>query len=294
MEHLNACPVCKHTSLKKSLVCTDYTVSKENFELTDCQNCGFRFTNPRPEAQDIGRYYQSEEYISHSDTNKGLVSKAYQAVRQITLRSKLNLINEINGGKAGNLLDIGCGTGYFLQTCKNAGWKVAGVEPDDNARRLAESQTGIKIETDFLQAQYPESFDVITMWHVLEHVHKLDENLDKLKKLIGKNGHLVIAVPNHASYDAEKYGNQWAAYDVPRHLYHFTPSTISLLAKKHQLKVVKQEGMKFDAFYVAMLSEKYKNGSISYLNALSTGLASNQKAASTGLYSSVIYVLQNI
>jgi 2-polyprenyl-3-methyl-5-hydroxy-6-metoxy-1,4-benzoquinol methylase len=294
MEHLNACPVCKHTSLKKSLVCTDYTVSKENFELTDCQNCGFRFTNPRPEAQDIGRYYQSEEYISHSDTNKGLISKAYQTVRQITLRSKLNLINEINGGKAGNLLDIGCGTGYFLQTCKNAGWKVAGVEPDDNARRLAESQTGIKIETDFLQAQYPEGFDVITMWHVLEHVHKLDENLDKLKKLIGKNGYLVIAVPNHASYDAEKYGNQWAAYDVPRHLYHFTPSTMSLLAKKHKLKVVKQEGMKFDAFYVAMLSEKYKNGSISYLNALSTGLASNQKAASTGLYSSVIYVLQNI
>lgn len=293
MEYLHACPVCKHPYFKRALVCTDYTVSKETFELTDCQNCGFRFTNPRPEAETIGKYYQSDEYISHSDTNKGLVSKAYRTVRQITLRSKLNLIEEVNGQTKGSLLDIGCGTGYFLQTSKQAGWKVAGVEPDSGARAIAQEQTGVIIEPDFLAAKYEQTFDVITMWHVLEHVHRLDETLQKLKKLIGEKGTLVIAVPNHASDDAQKYGEQWAAYDVPRHLYHFTPTTMSLLAKKNGFELIRQEGMKFDAFYVAMLSEKYKNGQVNYLNAVRSGLVSNQKAASNGLYSSVIYILKN-
>lgn len=293
MEYLIACPVCKHQHFTKALVCKDFTVSKEDFELVDCQKCGFRFTNPRPEADKIGRYYQSEEYISHSDTNKGLISKVYRSVRQITLRSKLKLVTEINGGKTGSLLDIGCGTGYFLQTCQQAGWKISGVEPDAGARALAQQQTNSTIESDFLAANYNEKFDVITLWHVLEHIHRLDENIAKLKTLIGTTGKLVIAVPNHASGDAQHYQEYWAAYDVPRHLYHFTPQTMQTLAEKNGMKILRKEGMKFDSFYVAMLSEKYKTGSNNYLSAMSTGLQSNQKADSTGLYSSVIYILQN-
>jgi 2-polyprenyl-3-methyl-5-hydroxy-6-metoxy-1,4-benzoquinol methylase len=291
METLRSCPICGSEKSKPYLSCKDYTVSRETFSITQCGDCGFRFTNPRPKASDLGRYYMSEDYISHSNSSKGLVNKLYKGVRNLTLKRKLKIINA--RVTKGYLLDIGCGTGEFLSVCQKDNWECLGVEPSLQARKYAIDNYGLKVvEEDKLKELPPASFDVITLWHVLEHVPLLNERMQEIKDLLKPKGIIIIAVPNCHSLDAEVYKEYWAAYDVPRHLYHFTAADIVKLATKHGLDLKVTLPMPFDSFYVSMLSEKYMNGKSNMLHAAWIGFKSNLSASNESRgFSSQIYIL---
>ena len=289
-ERLTECPVCTKEEYKNFLVVPDKSVSQESFVIVACENCGFKFTNPRPSVEAIGKYYASDAYISHSNTNKGLTNKAYQIVRSITLKQKVDLINKYVPAK-GRLLDYGCGTGYFLAAAQKNGWEVEGYEPNETARHTACELLKKDIAFESLDYLEKESFAFITLWHVLEHVHTLNETFEKLKGLLKPDGYLLIAVPNADSLDARKYKENWAAYDVPRHLYHFTQPTMQRFIKKYKMEMVEILPMKFDAYYVSLLSEKYKRGTNNYFQSLLTGFKSNTHAKKTTKdYSSLLYI----
>ena len=292
--HYNECPVCSSNHIQKLLDIQDYTVSQEIFEVWHCSKCTFRFTQNIPTADNIGPYYQSANYISHSDTQDGFIHRCYHMVRNYTLQLKRKLIQETTGKQIGDLLDVGAGTVAFSKVMKNAGWAVTGLEPDETARKNALEINELQLlSPDNLYKISPESFDAITMWHVLEHVHDLQGYLEKYHSILRKNGRLIIAVPNYTSYDASVYQQYWAAYDVPRHLYHFSPESMSMLADKKGFKINSIRPMWFDSFYVSMLSEQYKTGGNQYLSAFWTGLLSNLKTIfDHKKCSSVIYILE--
>ena len=292
METINNCPICNSSTSNQFLTCIDHTVSRETFHIVQCQSCGFKYTNPRPEKQSLGAYYQSEEYVSHSNTKKGFINYTYQIVRKYTLLKKLQLLSKYY--KTGKILDIGCGTGEFLNVCQQAKWDTTGIEPSSDARTMAIKNYNLNIlEESEIKNLSSENFDIITMWHVLEHVPKLNERIEDLKRLIKPNGIIIIAVPNCNSLDAKIYREAWAAYDVPRHLYHFVPKDIETLFKKHDLKMFKVLPMVFDSFYVSMLSEKIKTGKTNILKSLWNGLRSNMAAIKSGkTYSSQIYLIR--
>jgi len=268
----------------------DNSVSSETFELYKDHMLDMLITSPQPADDELGRYYESDDYISHTDGKRSLFEKAYQFVKNIALKNKLKLINSLQSQK-GELLDIGTGTGDFLMTAKNDGWKTTGIEPSRKAKEIA-SNKGVNFADSTNQLQ-DHSFDVITMWHVLEHVPNLEEQISELKRLLKPNGNIIIAVPNFNSYDAKHYGEFWAAYDVPRHLWHFSKTAIKLLFEKKQLQLVKVLPMKFDAFYVSLLSEKYKTGKMNFIAAFLTGVKSNARAKKNLEYSSHIYIIKN-
>lgn len=291
---LDNCPVCGSNKHQPFVSCKDYTVSQETFQIVSCADCDFRFTNPRPSDDTIGKYYKSEDYVSHTNTKKGLINRLYHLVRSYTLKKKLSLIESYVS--RGTILDYGCGTGMFLATCKEAGWKAFGFEPDSDARAIANAK-GLDVHTtkpDLAFKLGGAKFDVITMWHVLEHVTDLDATLAFFKNNLHDKGTLIIAVPNYTSWDAQHYGPFWAGYDVPRHIYHFNLDTVSRLLSRFGFKHEKSLPMKFDSFYVSMLSEKHKTGSIRYLSAFINGLRSNLKARDPNAYSSVIYIFKKV
>ena len=275
---------------KHFLTVTDYSVSKETFELYYDQDLDLLITSPQPSPENLGRYYESNDYISHTDSKRSLFEKAYHFVKGIALKNKLNLINNCSSIK-GNLLDIGAGTGDFLLTAKQNGWNTIGVEPSEKAKGIAIGK-GIQF-SDSIEELESNSFDVITMWHVLEHVPNLEIQIKELKRLVKPNGTIIIAVPNFKSYDANYYGKFWAAFDVPIHFWHFSKTSIKLLFQKEDIKLEKVLPMKFDSFYVSLLSEKYKNGKMNFVKAIWIGLVSNWKANWSLEYSSHIYVLKN-
>ena len=298
LETLNHCPICNSTSFSNHLNVDDYTVSKKEFTIQQCNTCYFLFTNPRPDIQSIGAYYQSEEYISHHDDSKGLMSRVYTSVRNYTIGKKIELITALFPNR-GKLMDIGCGTGNFLQAAKQAGWEAFGTEPDGEARKLASKRAGLTVFENINVGELEgKKFDIISMWHVLEHVHLLNETVDWLASHLNENGRIIIAVPNPQSADAAAYGRFWAAYDVPRHLYHFTKSAMGNLTKKHHLKIDTIHPMWFDSFYVSMLSTKYKRKKIDLFDSVKTGIISNLKGHSnvseTLNTSSLIYVISKI
>ncbi|MNQ16483.1 Demethylmenaquinone methyltransferase [compost metagenome] len=275
---------------KHFLTVKDHSVSKEIFELYHDQILDMLITSPQPALENLGRYYESEDYISHTDNKRSLFEKAYHFVKNIALKNKLNLINSEQSHK-GRILDIGAGTGDFLLTAKNDGWETVGVEPSERAKNIA-IQKGISFVNE-IDALKNNSFDVITMWHVLEHVPNLELQIQELKRLLKPTGTLIVAVPNFKSYDAKYYNEFWAAYDVPIHFWHFSKKAIQSLFEKVDMKLEKVLPMKFDSFYVSLLSEKYKTGKMNYISAFFVGLKSNLKASSTKEYSSHIYVLKN-
>lgn len=241
----------------------------------------------------IGMYYKAESYVSHTDTKAGFVNALYHKVRKITLNEKERLIKKGTGVQTGNLLDIGAGTGAFCKHMQDAGWSVTGLEPDELTRSRASELYGVTLGAgDELFGLSAQSFDAVTLWHVLEHVHALHEYIEQIKKVLAPNGRAFIAVPNYTSYDAGVYKQFWAAYDVPRHLYHFSPSSLSVLLMKHQLSLLAVKPMWYDSFYVSMLSEQYKNNAAGYFRAFGVGLLSNCKALlNKRRCSSVIYVI---
>ncbi len=292
--HYTSCPVCGDKDFFKVLTAVDQTVSKKEFEIVECSKCSLRFTQDVPDESTISAYYKSEEYISHTNTNKGFINKLYQLVRGITLEQKQRNIEKMTGIKNGRLLDVGSGAGLFVRHMKDKGWEVTGLEPDADARKQALSSYAVLLEpTEAMNNLEANSFDAITLWHVLEHVHELDSFLEKLKLLLKPSGIIFIALPNYNSLDAKTYETNWAAYDVPRHLYHFNPDSINVLMKKHGLTVIKHHPMWFDSFYISLLSSKYKKGKVNYLSAFFTGLKSNISAlANPEKCSSVIYLVK--
>ncbi len=284
--------MCGKTELQNKLVVEDKSVSKESFAIQQCAACSFQFTNPRPDFANIGRYYESEEYVSHNSGAGGVINQAYKVARFFTMRRKVALLNK-QAPRKGKLLDYGCGTGHFLAAAKASGWQVAGLEPNPRAREEASRRVGQPIGMESLLTFEPGSFEAITLWHVLEHVHELNDTLQQLIRLLKPDGVLIIAVPNVDSLDAQHYRQDWAAYDVPRHLYHFSPKTMTQLLKKHKMTVREVLPMMLDAYYVSMLSEKHRaerGGGL--LTVLKAGYKSNQYAAQhDGQYSSLIYVV---
>ena len=271
----------------------DHSVSGEEFELIQNLEFGFLETTPKPSLEKLPGYYQSEDYISHTDSKRNLFEKVYHLVRKVSLKSKLNLINSFSFEEK-YLLDIGCGTGDFLQTGQQNGWKVLGVEPNHDARKIANIKTSNSVfDTSELSNFESNSFDVITLWHVLEHLPDLENQMSIFKRLLKPNGRLIIAVPNYQSYDAKHYKAFWAAYDVPRHLWHFNQDSISKLISKESFEVVKVKPMWFDAFYVSLLSEKYKSGKMNPVKGFWIGLLSNIKALTSKDASSLIYIIKN-
>ena len=289
-----SCPVCGSKSISSKLFCRDYTVSQDQFEVWECSDCSLRFTQGVPTAEAIGPYYQSENYISHSDTGKGVINKIYKTARKFTLPYKRKLVVKQTGLLTGKLLDIGCGTGAFLNEMRSAGWNVTGLEADEGARSKAKELYGIEpLPASSLFGLEATSYDAITMWHVLEHVHDLHGYLAQFKNILAKNGKLFIAVPNYTSVDAEHYQAYWAAYDVPRHLYHFSPASMEKLAAHHGFSITTIKPMLLDAFYIAMLSEKYKNGRGNLIKAVWQGISCLfATMANARKSSSIIYVLK--
>ena len=275
---------------KHFLTVKDYSVSKETFDLYHDETLDMLITSPQPSLENLGKYYESEDYISHTDNKRSLFEKLYHFIKSIALKNKLNLINSLQPNK-GKILDVGAGTGEFLSVAKNDGWQTIGVEPSDKAKAIAKSK-GVSFVEQTSELEN-HSFDVISMWHVLEHVPDLDKQIKELKRLLKPSGTLIIAVPNFKSFDAKHYGKFWAAYDVPIHFWHFSKTAIKLLFEKVEMKLEKVLPMKFDSFYVSLLSEKYKSGKMNFIKAFFIGLQSNWKASKHFEYSSHIYILKN-
>lgn len=251
--HYNNCPVCDSKDFAHYLTAQDWGYSKKDFEIVKCSKCSFSFTQDVPDQNDIAEYYYHSDYVSHTDTNEGLFFKIYHKVREQMLNKKRVWVEKHT--KKGTVLDIGAATGYFLANLKNNGWKVLGFEPEKSAREIAKTKNGIDLIDDFEPLFKEEKkFDAITMWHVLEHVHELNLYFEYFQKLLTAEGKVFIAVPNHDSFDAAFYKEKWAAWDMPKHLWHFNPASLKVLAEKHDFELIKMYGLPFDAFYVSLLS----------------------------------------
>jgi len=291
LESVSKCPVCNSISFQPFITCKDYTTTGEYFQIIKCSACSFLITSPRPSQSDIGKYYQSDKYISHTGGSKNLFDRIYLLARSYSLTRKRKLIESYTS--KGSLLDYGAGTGEFLNHCSKNGWISEGVEPSAEARSKAKKKSQLAVYQNITEIQ-TRKYDAITLWHVLEHIHDLSQTLTNLISLLNDKGVLFIAVPNPDSYDAKEYKEHWAAYDVPRHLWHFHKKSISSILNQNGLTLVDIKPMKLDSFYVSLLSEGYKDPTISKFNqlirAFSTGLLSNWKGKRETNFSSLIYI----
>lgn len=293
-ERLGKCPLCKSARFLNNSEITDFAVSGEKFIICKCSDCQLLFTNPRPEQSEIGPYYNFPEYYSHDDKAKNITQWIYQKVRNYNISKKVKFIKSFKN--KGKLLDYGCGTGEFLKAAKNQGWKASGIEPNEKARTQANLKLNNKVKGSIEEVEKSKRYDVITLFHVLEHVHDLRKTCKRLITHLNTDGYLIIAVPNYESWDGKKYGKFWAGWDVPRHLYHFNTNAISSFKTEFELELITIKPMKFDSFYVSLVSEGYLNREASllkkYWNAFFTGLKSNRSAAKPGDFSSNIFVFQ--
>lgn len=289
------CPVCDVNNVTLLRPVSDFSLTGDIFDIYKCENCSLNFTHPIPDKNHIAPYYNFPEYISHSDIKQGWMNSLYHKVRQRTLKQKTDWVQSLFTGYKGSLLEVGAGTGAFADAMAKKGWKVTALEPDASSREIAFNNYGINLlPSSALENLTPNSFDVITLWHVLEHVHDLKIYIHTFNTLLKHNGRLIIAVPNHTSLDAKFYKNYWAAYDVPRHLYHFSPTSMQFLMKSNGFVLVNLKPMWFDSFYVSLLSEKYKKtGLLGILRAFLIGGLSNLVALNTNSKaSSIIYEIK--
>lgn len=271
--HIDNCPLCESNNFALALEVRDLYSTNEIFKIMSCQQCGFLFTQDFPDENTIDRYYEGINYISHSDSQKGITHKLYHLVRKFMLGRKAKLVTNNVSTTSRWLLDVGCGTGYFLAYMHRKNWLVKGIEKNEKAREFSHHQLGIMTDKSEAFFHYEENqFGIITLWHSLEHLQKLNETMAQLHKILITNGTLVIALPNAQSSDAMYYKEYWAAYDVPRHLWHFTPSTLNMLAKKHHFIIEKVYPMPLDAFYISILSEKYKKNLFSFVKGIMKGI----------------------
>lgn len=287
----NKCPWCGSDKAQINLWLKDEFLSKEDFHICECLNCGLLYTMPRPSKDKIGEYYKSEEYYSHQENKKGFIPKVYEAVKKINLKHKYKLAS--NGLKVGKVLDVGCGVGDFLHTAEMHGWECTGVEPSEDAKVIAQKRMNGKIISSEDLENIPEGFfDLITMWHVLEHVDDLRWQVEQLRRLVKPKGRVVIALPNYKSYDGQYYKELWAAYDVPRHLNHFNKTTLTKIFKACGMELVKIDKLRWDAYYISYMSEQYKLHSLPLARGVYRGWISNCKAKRSGEWSSLVYIFE--
>ena len=291
MIDIKNCPVCSATSFSKYTDTKDFFFTKEVFSISKCNECGFVFTNPVPDTTSIGKYYETEKYLSHNSESGGLISSIYSKVRGINLKKKYTMVsNQIAKGK---ILDIGCGTGELLAYFKNREWEAVGIEPSNSARKIAREKYKIEVDgIDGLKKLGSGDFDIVSMWHVLEHVYDLQERMQTVYRLLKSNGKAFIALPMIDSPDSLKFGKYWAGLDVPRHLHHFSSNTFELLTKRNDFRIVAKYPMKFDSFYVSWLSYQAKGKSLAFPLGLAQGLLSNLRADKNSNYSSMIFVIE--
>lgn len=293
--HIDFCPVCANKKSEKEFICRDFLATNESFSIYRCPNCSFGFTQDFPSEDEIGKYYDAPEYISHSDTSKGFINSLYHIARKIALKAKTNLILKYaSDNSTHKLLDIGSGTGYFLQAMREKKWIVTGIEKSETTRTYAHQKFDLDIQdSDYLSQMPNKTKDVITMWHVLEHIESLNATFENLYRVLKEDGTLFIALPNKESVDAKAYKEWWAAYDVPRHLWHFSPNDFEQLANKHGFKLVTMKGMTFDPLYISMLSEKNKGTTLAPIVGLFKGFIFLLKSLSdTKSCSSIVYILK--
>ena len=294
MTLLKACPLCGNKRFSPIMQCKDHTASKEMFNIVSCETCSFTFTNPSPLYENLKNYYKSDMYISHTNNSKGFFNWTYQTIRRYTIQSKLSLLLSIK--KRGVHLDVGCGTGEFLNACKNAGYKTFGIEPSRLAREQAVKLYNLSVndKTD-LSLYNKEKFDSISMWHALEHIPELNKTISSLNRILKSNGKLIVAVPNHKSWDAKYYKEYWAGWDVPIHLWHFSKKTITSLFEKHKFQLIQTKPMIFDSYYVSLLSEEFISGKKKFIKSFFIGLISNLAGIFTKKgHSSTIYIFKKI
>jgi 2-polyprenyl-3-methyl-5-hydroxy-6-metoxy-1,4-benzoquinol methylase len=255
------CLICGSGQNTPCLTVPDRFNPKEKFQLVKCNGCGFVFLSPRPDEESIGAYYQSEAYQPHQEKASSFNEKIYRWVRNRNVRYKRRIIERIV--EKGNLLDYGCGTGEFLLEMQQAGWQTIGYEPAEKAAKIAR-EYGLQMIQNL--SEIKSKLNVITMWHVLEHVHQANELLEKIHQVLDPEGMLIIAVPNRLSFEAQMYRSNWVAWDAPRHLYHFTPADMARLLDKHSFQIVDHKMLYFDPWYNALLSASLetsgKNGPI--------------------------------
>lgn len=288
------CPLCQSSAIKKRFACVDEFATGEQFDIFECTACGLAFTQNVPDEKEIDRYYESPTYISHSNTSKGFVNRVYHIVRRIMLQKKAQKVEMLTGLKNGRLLDYGAGTGHFARIMETRGWSVTAIEKNGKARELALKEFGFEmLPVEALSTIKDKELDVVTMWHVMEHIQEPDRMWDELHRILGDKGIAIIAVPNSASYDALKYKKHWAAYDVPRHLWHFTPSTIAQWGEKHGFVLDGQYTMPFDGFYISMLSEQYKDSRLHTIRGFWSGFKGwLLQCRRSNASSSIIYVFR--
>lgn len=285
------CPWCDSEKTQMHLWVKDLFLTNEAFEIHECLKCGLLFTEPRPKLEEIAKYYQSEEYYSHQENKKGFVPHIYEEVKSINLKKKYKMATK--DLEPGRMLEIGCGAGDFLHIMEIHGWDCTGIEPSESAKEIATKKVkAVLLNPQEINQLEDESFDLITMWHVLEHVDNLKEEIYQLQRLLKKGGRLVLALPNFKSADAQYYKEYWAAYDVPRHLNHFCRESINNIFKTTDFKRIKTDKLVWDAYYISYMSEKYMNHSLPLLKGAWKGLRSNCKARKNGEWSSLVYVLE--
>ena len=273
MIHYNSCPVCGSAEINLKLNCYDYFKTNESFPIWTCSGCGIGFTQDRPEEDKLGYYYESDNYISHGNSSGGIINSVYRVVRNFALNNKREVVKQASGRAVGSLLDIGGGTGHFAAKMKQAGWRVKSIEINDEARRFSISHFGLEALSPAEISHLPDSeFDCITLWHALEHLSDLDKYIAEIRRLLKPEGVCVIAVPNINSYDARYYKERWAAYDVPRHLWHFTPSALDFLFENRAFKLLNIKLQPVDVFYISILSERYRKNPVPFFAGLFKGL----------------------
>ena len=287
----NKCPWCDSDKAQINLWLKDEFLTKEDFHICECLNCGLLYTMPRPDKDHIGAYYKSEDYYSHKENTKGFVPKLYERIKKNNLKNKYQLATK--SLSVGKMLEIGCGVGDFLHTAEEHGWECIGVEPSEEAKAIATKRTKASVlSSEELESLADEQFDLITMWHVLEHVDDLRWEMDQLQRLIKPHGRIVIAVPNYKSYDGQYYKEHWAAYDVPRHLNHFNRTVLTKMFKTKGLELKKMDKLKWDAYYISYMSEQYRIHSLPLVRGAFRGLISNSKARKSGEWSSLVYIFE--
>jgi SAM-dependent methyltransferase len=287
MTTVTLCPICNGTTFSSFLTCVDHAVSKEKFFLEQCSTCTMLVTMPQPAEEELAKYYQSTNYVSHASKATNLIDALYFLTRTFTLKKKRALVSNLQPLK-GNLLDVGCGAGDFLFGCLRDGWNVTGIEPNETAQALS-IKKGIHTVQSIHQAK--GRYDVITFWHALEHMPDLNKTMMTTYGLLRDNGTLLIAVPNRTSFDAKKYKTDWAGYDVPRHLWHFNQQNMGQLLLKHKFVLQSILPLPLDAFYVSLLSETYRGKKLTkFARAFITGVHSTLAALKTNEYSSLIYL----
>lgn len=290
---MNTCPWCGSPSDQTYIELKDYFLTKEDFKIIECPKCGLLYTTPRPSSDVIGKYYKSEEYYSHQQNKKGLIPKIYEFVKSFNIKNKSSLA--IGGLEKGALLDIGCGVGDFLVHVKSKGWAVQGIEPSADAKTIAELRLGFLPKDPSEYASLKDgTFDVITLWHVLEHIDDLHFQISEIYRLLKPKGRLVIALPNFQAYDCQYYKDKWAAWDVPRHLNHFSSDTLLGIISDSGFQYIDTQRLKWDAYYISYMSERFLGHRFPLLRGARVGLRSNNKARHNGMYSSLVYRFKKV